>query len=146
MLRETSRTNRHQIAATIACCVIALGTAAAWGGSRQAAAAGPSTDNAVFVGGTLIMRVQIRSGGYSRAERASAIQARVNQLLGAGPIKPADITVEPAGNEATVNVKGQLLFTADWATARFNHSTPTDLANVWADNMRRILPKLTAPK
>ena len=36
--------------------------------------------------------------------------------------------MQPLGNEAVVRVKGQLLFTADWATARFNRTTPTLLA------------------
>ncbi len=140
--RKTSRT-RGIAAFCLAAAVAALG------GLRQVSAAGQANgknDNAVIVGGTCLMRVQTASGGYSRAQRAAAIQARVNQLLGTGPIAPADITVEPAGNEATVNVKGQLLFTADWATARFNRSTPTDLASVWANNMRRVLPGLTSPK
>jgi hypothetical protein len=50
------------------------------------------------------------------------------------------------GNEAVVLVKGQLLFTADWATARYNQSTPLQIANMWADHMRSVLPSLTQPK
>ena len=105
-----------------------------------------STTNAVFVGGTPIMRVRVGAGGYSPAQRASQIQERVNKLLGQGPITPEDIQVRPRGNEAVVTVKGQLLFTADWATARFNRTTPIPLAHGWAENMRRVLPGLTQPK
>jgi len=126
-------------AATIACASAAVG--GVQGTSNPTASA-----NEVYVGGTCIMRVQVGSAGFSPAQRAAAIQARVNQMLGGGPIAPADVTVQPLGNEATVAVKGKLLFTADWTTARFNHSTPTDLANTWADNMRRVLPSLTRPK
>ena len=110
------------------------------------AGAQPTNSNAVFVGGTPIMRVRVASGGYSPAQRASHIQARVNKFLGQGPIHPEDITVQPAGNEAVVLVKGQLLFTADWATARFNQATPMQLASMWADHMRQVLPGLTQPK
>lgn len=102
--------------------------------------------NAVFVGGTPIMRVRVASGGYSPTQRATQIQERVNKFLGQGPISPDDISVQQSGNEAVVQVKGQLLFTADWATARFNHTTPMALATIWADHMRRVLPSLTQPK
>jgi hypothetical protein len=105
-----------------------------------------ATSNVVFVGGTVILRVQVGGRGMTPAQRAEEIQARLNQLLGAGPIAATDITVEPFGNEAAVRVKGKLLFTADWATARFNHSTPMDLANRWAENMRSVLPGLTQAK
>lgn len=108
----------------------------------------PSTPNGntVIVGGTPIMRVRVAVAGYSPEQRAAQIQERLNQLLAQGPIKPADITVEPLGNEAVVHVKGKLLFTADWATARFNHATPMTLANQWAQHMRDVLPGLTSPK
>lgn len=106
----------------------------------------PGNSNAVFVGGTPIMRVRVASGGYSPSQRATQIQERVNKLLGQGPIHPTDITVQPAGNEAVVDVKGQLLFTADWATARFNQATPMQLASMWAEHMRQVLPSLTKPK
>lgn len=106
----------------------------------------PSTANAVFVGGTPIMRVRVAAAGYTPDQRASEIQQRVNEALSHGPIQPDDITVEPSGNEAVVLVKGHLLFTADWATARFNDATPMNLADQWADHMRMVLPALTSAK
>jgi len=111
-----------------------------------ASVAQSSTANEVFVGGTPIMRVRVAGGGYTTQERASEIQERVNEALSHGPVRESDITVEPAGNEAVVMVKGNLLFTADWATARFNDTTPVELANKWADNMRIVLPALTEAK
>lgn len=126
--------------------IYAIGAALAVLGTAAMADA-PSTANAVFVGGTPIMRVRVAAGGYSADQRAAHIQNRVNSILGHGPIAPSDITVEPAeGGEYTVDVKGRLLFTADWATARFNDATPYDLANQWAANMRQVLPSLTEPK
>jgi len=106
----------------------------------------PATSNAVFVGGTPIMRLRTSAGGYSPEQRATEIQERVNEALSGGVIRADDITVEPSGNEAIVLVKGRLLFTADWDTARFNSSTPTDLADQWANNMRLVLPSLTSVK
>ena len=111
-----------------------------------ALAQAPSNSNAVFVGGTPIMRVRVGAAGYSPTQRAQQYQLRLNQILAQGPIRPADVEVQPLGNEAVVKVKGLLLFTADWATARFNHTTPTLLAGGWADHMRQVLPGLTGPK
>lgn len=107
---------------------------------------GPSDADRVFVGGTPIMTFRVGAGGFSPHERAMATQERLNNLLGEGPIAPSDITVDQRGADAVVLVKGQLLFTADQATAQINQSTPMELANKWADNMRGVLPTLTHPK
>ena len=112
---------------------------AAWG--RQA-----ESDNEVYVGGTPIMRVRVASGGMSTSERATQIQARVNKFLGMGPIRTADIQAVMEGGEAVVQVKGQTLFTADRATAKYNRTTPMQLAEIWAGRMRAVLPGLTQPK
>lgn len=110
-----------------------------------AQAAAPS-DNAVFVGGTMIMRVRVAGGGYSPEQRAAQIQERVNLMVGRGPIRASDIVVQARGSEAVVLAKGDLLFTADWATARFNRTTPYLLAEQWAARMQEVLPGLTQPK
>ncbi len=104
------------------------------------------SSTSVFVGGTPIMRVRFAAGGMSAEQRASAIQLRVNKLLGQGPIHPEDITVEQSGTDAVVLVKGQLLFTADQQTAGANQTTTLDLAQQWATNMRQTLPDLTQAK
>jgi hypothetical protein len=104
------------------------------------------SETSVFIGGTSIMRVRYASGGYTPAERAHAIQARVNRLLGQGPITPDDVTIQDMGDtDSAVYVKGQLLFTADEMTARYNDTTPHNLAAKWASTMRRVLPSLTRP-
>lgn len=105
-----------------------------------------SNANTVFIGGTPIMRVRVAAAGYSPERRATAIQERLNRILAHGPILPEDITVSPLGNEAVVRVKGQLLFTADMATARYNGASPMNLANQWAAHMRAVLPGLTSAK
>ena len=123
---------------TLAGALLAFGPAA-WGQV-------PSNSNAVFVGGTPIMRVRVGAAGYSPVQRAEQYQLRLNQILASGPITPTEVQVQSLGNEAVVKVKGQLLFTADWATARFNRTTPALLADGWAEHMRQVLPGLTAPK
>ncbi len=106
----------------------------------------PSNANAVFIGGTPIMRVRVAAAGYSPEQRAAAIQERLNRILAHGPVHPSDITATAQGAEAVVRVQGRLLFTADTATARYNQATPLELANQWADHLRAVLPDLTQAK
>lgn len=120
----------------------ALGLLLTGGIGAQAA----SNANAVFIGGTPIMRVRVAAAGYTPEQRAAAIQSRLNQILAQGPISSSDITVSPEGAEAAVRVKGRLLFTADMATARYNQATPLELAEQWADHLRAVLPDLTKAK
>jgi hypothetical protein len=105
-----------------------------------------STATAVILGGTPIMRFRNSAGGYSPEQRALETQDRLNDILSTGPIAPSDITTDLVDGEGVVLVKGQLLFTADSETAFVNDSTPLELANIWADRMRGILPELTAAK
>jgi hypothetical protein len=102
-----------------------------------------TTSTAVLIGGTTIMRFRNSAGGYTPEQRALLTQERVNAILGMGPIQPSDITTSIVDGDAIVSVKGQLLFTADSTTAVINDSTPLQLANMWAENMRSVLPSLT---
>ena len=104
------------------------------------------TSNAVFIGGTPIMRVYAASSGYTPHQRAAAVQERLNQVLAEGPIHPTDITVSPMGNAAAVRVKGHLMFTATPADASRNHVTPMIVASQLAARMRTVLPGLTQAK
>src|SRR5579872_5242627 len=94
------------------------------------------TQDTVLLGGNVIMRVRVPAGGMTIEQRTSSLQLRLNKILSMGPINPDDVTVEPFGSEAVVKVKDQLLFTADWDTARYNQSTPLELAQKWAAHMR----------
>ena len=133
-------TNKAACAVALALVLTAPLTGAA---ARQTA---PDTSATVLVGGTELMRVRVAGGGYPPAQRAQQIQERINTLLGKGTIRPDDVTVAPRRGEAVVLVKGQLLLTADNATARFNQMTPRQLADHWAARMRAVLPTLTQPK
>ena len=104
-----------------------------------------NASNNVYLAGVTVLRFRIGAGGFTPHERAVATQLRLNSVLGQGPIRTSDITTEARGDCAVVLVKNQLLFTADADTAGLNgDSNPIDLANAWADNMRAILPELTA--
>jgi hypothetical protein len=103
------------------------------------------TTTKVYAAGTPVMTVRAAAGGYTPAERADHIQNRLNYILGLAPIFPSDIEVVPSGQDVLVTVKNRLLFTADPDAAKANDSTPLDLANTWAVELKRILPTLTRP-
>jgi hypothetical protein len=129
-----------------ACLGAALTIIAGAGTAARAQQAGTANGNAVFVGGTPILRIRVGAGGLSPEQRAEQVQDRLNRLLSTGNISPDDVTVEGFGNEAVIRVKGQLFLTADWATARYNKTVPMALAEHWAARLRGSLPSLTARK
>lgn len=106
----------------------------------------PASSNAVFIGGTSIMRVYAAAGGYTPHQRAAAVQERLNQVLAEGPIHPTDITVSAMGNTAAVRIKGRLMFTANPSDASRSRVTPLLVANQLAGRMRTVLPGLTQAK
>ena len=137
----SANTRAAQIRAVKVGTALALGLLSAGSVSAQA----PTNANAVFVGGTSIMRVTAASGGYSPQQRATAIQARLNRILALAPIHPSDVTVTQ-GMPPTVCVKGHLFFTADQASAQADHVTPMVLAKQLASRLKTVLPSLTKAK
>jgi hypothetical protein len=76
-------------------------------------------------------------------QRADAITERMVAILSEPSIKPEDITAVPIGRtDAKIMVKGHLLVTVDMATARFNHTTPMALAQMWLAHLRDVLPEV----
>ncbi len=126
--------------------IIAAGLALLAGGAGAQAPSNTSSSNAVFVGGTPILRVYVSVAGYSPHQRASAVQERLNQVLALGPIHPSDITVSAQGIDAAVRVKGHLLFTETSTDGRYAKTTALLLANQFAGRMRATLPDLTQAK
>lgn len=95
----------------------------------------------------LLLRVRCPAAGYSVAERAEAIQHRVNDLLVLGGIDLDTVQVQMAGKDAVIYANGKVLVTVDECTARANSTTPEGLATVWANRFRDIYPRVvpTAP-
>ena len=137
----SAKTQTAQVGAITVGAALALGLLSAGSVFAQA----PSDANAVFVGGTSIMRVTAASGGYSPQQRATAIQERLNRILALAPLHPSDVTVTK-DMPPTVRVKGHLFFTADQASAQADHVTPVALANQVASRLRTVLPSLTKAK
>ena len=95
----------------------------------------------VLIGDDVVLRVRFPAGGYTVQERAELIMLRINELLGSKPFNPSDVKVAVQNKEYVVMVGDNLIITADSATAKFNKSTPQQLAEMWAANLRRVIPK-----
>jgi hypothetical protein len=98
----------------------------------------------VIIGQEVVLRIRFPAGGLSIQERADAVTQRLNELLGSRPFSPSDVTVGVRNKEYVVLVGDTVIITADWNTARFNKTTPKALAEIWAANLRRVIPKAKA--
>jgi hypothetical protein len=116
--------------------------AALWAAPRAAVTAGPAAiDNAarLTLGGVTILQFRAPAGGFSPEQRRSQLQSRVVEILSHAELTPSDVrvVVGPGGRSAMVQVGSMLFVTATEADARANQSTPEELANTWANNLRR---------
>lgn len=98
----------------------------------------------VIVGQEVVLRIRFPAGGLSVQERADAVTQRINNLLGSQPFNPDDVKVAVRNKEYVVLIGDNVIITADKATAEFNKATPEQLANMWAANLRRVIPKAKA--
>lgn len=99
----------------------------------------------VLVGQDVVLRIRYPAGGYTVEQRADAVMQRINNLLGARPFSPSDVTVAHRNGEWVVLIGNELIITADSATAKYNHTTPQQLAEIWANNLRVAIPKAKNP-
>jgi len=98
----------------------------------------------VVIAQEVILRIRFPAGGLSVKERADRVTERINELLGTKPFNPSDVKVGVRNKEYVVLVGDNLIITADKQTAEFNKATPEQLANMWAENLRRVIPKAKA--
>lgn len=112
-----------------------------------ACTAGPlfsAYDGDVLIGGEVILRVRYPAGGMSVKQRAETVMLRVNELLGTRPFYPSEVRVAVRNKEHVVMVGDKVIITVDKRTAEYNSATPEQLANMWAANLRRVIPKAKA--
>jgi len=102
------------------------------------------TDGDVVIAYEVVLRIRFPAGGLSVKERTDIVTQRINNLLGSKPFDPSDVRVDVRNKEYVVLVGEKLIITADKQTAEFNQATPEQLANIWADNLRRVIPKAKA--
>jgi len=117
--------------------------------SLSAAAAPPApceTPGVVSLAGEVILRIHSPSGGLDCQQRADIVQMRIVDTLSIGLVFPKDIHVKKVKKEWGVFVKDILVITADAGSAKINKTTPKQLAEVWAKNLRRTIPESTPQK
>lgn len=95
----------------------------------------------VVLGQEVVLRIRYPAGGLSVQERADIVTQRINELLGSNPFSRSDVKVGVRNKEHVVLIGNNVIITADDATARFNKTTPEQLAEVWAANLRRVIPE-----
>jgi hypothetical protein len=94
----------------------------------------------MIIGDQVVLRIHSAAGGMSVQQRLGEVTTRLNKRLGSKEFDPQYITVRKAGCEYAVMHKESLIVTADTEAAAFNKTTCEKLANVWAANLRRVIP------
>lgn len=100
----------------------------------------------VIIGGRVVLRIRVPAGGMTVKERADAVMQRINNYLGAEPFTPDDVKVAVRNKEYVVLIGDHLIITADRETAKINKTTPEKLAEIWAENLRKVIPEARAVK
>lgn len=98
------------------------------------------SDGEVIIGQQVVLRIRVPFGGFSVPQRVDILTQRLNEFLGSNPFSPADVRVEQRGTNWAVLIGNFLVVTTDHETARLSKSTQENLANTWADNLRRVVP------
>lgn len=99
----------------------------------------------VWMGNSLVLRVRNDAGGFTAAQRVSALQGRANLLLQDGNNLPI-FTVRRSGADSDIFSDDTLFMTVTPADGRANGTTSFMLANIWAQRLRSILPGITMYK
>jgi hypothetical protein len=90
----------------------------------------------VVVGGQVVIRLSSPAGGLNPYQRAAVIASRLAQVLERGK---TDFQPGVMEGEAVVVAGESLVATADPSTAASNELEPSDLAHLWADNLRTAI-------
>ena len=104
----------------------------------------------ILLAGKPVMRIRAGRDGASPVDRAEIIRQRLSQVLTPGQpvIQAKDITVRPesVNGEAAAGIyaRDQLLVIVDVTLTEANGMRdPFELAQVWAENLRAVLPALS---
>jgi hypothetical protein len=83
--------------------------------------------------------------GKTADQRANDVYDRLRTILNNPKFKASDIQVKPLGNYgAKIVASNQLIVPIGAKEAEANKSTPMKLAETWAANLRKVMPKLNA--
>ncbi len=93
-----------------------------------------SIDNAFF------FRIRTPAAGYKVSERERIVNERIVAILSCH--KPGPVTIGAINGKPTIYVDGVMLVTVYPRDAEANKTTMTDVATIWAANLRAGLPKV----
>lgn len=89
----------------------------------------------LLVNGIVALRIRTAAGGTSAYQRAEMVAYRLNAMMADGA-SPADIRAGRIRGYAAVMLEDTMLLTVDRAHAGLNKTTPYDLAQIWATELR----------
>ena len=98
----------------------------------------------MIIGYQVVLRIRSDAGGMTIQQRVDQITTRLNRQLGSKDFDPKLITVRKYSGEYAVMHGDSLIVTADSKTAAFNKTSSKELANQWAANLKRVIPKAKA--
>lgn len=114
-------------------------------------------DGAIAVGGEFLFKIKAAAEGKSVKERAAQVEERLVPILSETQVHAADIRLEPIGKVKIVKkgkkkisspekvrifVKNHFLINVTPEDGKANGSTAIEQAQVWAAQLRKVLPRV----
>lgn len=100
-----------------------------------------SSRTEINLGGEVIMRL-VGEAGQTAEQRANIIRERLIPILALDNLQAEDVVLRAGPDMAytSIYVRNHLLVTVTQGLARANNTTPENLARVYLERFRRILP------
>jgi len=100
-----------------------------------------SSRTEIILGGEVIMRL-VGEAGQTAEQRADIIRERLIPILALDNLQAEDVVLRAGPDMAytSIYVRNHLLVTVTQGLARTNNTTPENLARIYAERFRRILP------
>ena len=98
----------------------------------------------IIIGNELIFRIRHDSAGMTIQQRADAVTMRLNEVLGCPCIYVNLIKIKKQGSNYAIMYDKSLIITVDKQTAASNGISTKQLAKIWANNLKRVLPEAKA--
>ena len=101
----------------------------------------------ILLSGQVVMRIRAGVKGLSPADRGEEIRSRLTALLTQPGLTTPDVRVQQPepGRDALILLGDHVLVRVDQTLAQSNQmDDPLRLANLWAQNLKRVLPQAIA--
>ncbi len=108
-------------------------------GAGLSAGAGEARE--IVIANEMVLRIRVAPQGMTLKERALEVERRLVEILSHEDLSPPDVQIKQKAGCPTIYVGRHMLITVTAADASANKATPAQLARMWAENVRRQLPK-----